>query len=226
MFPALTADDIREALAYAAWAIDEQEKLSTPVSASPRFLEPAAPEPSKDSLPLPSLRPIDHLFPPIRPANGYPTEMEPEQPLALRGESLELYHPSYPDQPTVIVTRHGIYDRRWATDTVAWSDIQAIKRLNGKKNIHVILRRPEAYLSSMPFFQRLRVRIGLALNFQTFYLDTSSLGIRTKDLYFLANRLWLLHRGKFRARKKRRIRTGRKLRLFKTPMLWGNFLPR
>ena len=266
MLPALTMEDLNDALGYAAWWIDSPENVaaggSAPVSA-PAAAEAPAPAPTVESR-VPRVGPPAWPGPgakifsepasaPAAPLSSYsvtthspaPAEEAPRseveeideeefedegedsdalQSPALRSEeSLELFHPAYPDTPTVVVTRHGLFDRRWSTNILAWSDIQEIERVSGHKNINIVLRNPEHYLSSMPFFKRFAARIKLALNLQTFYLDTASLGIRTKDLYFAASRLWHLHRGNARFRKKRRVRIGKKS---SRDSYWQKCLPR
>ena len=140
-------------------------------------------------------------------------------------EVLELFHPDYPDQATVVITRHGIYDRRWGTHTIAWSDIREIHRKSSKKTVDIILRNPEFYVTSMPFFKRLHAQIKMAFNIQTLHLDTASLGIRTKDLYLAANRLWVRHRGRVRFRKKRRVRVNGKSDDSRRTVEWDRYQP-
>jgi len=152
------------------------------------------------------------------------TEAAPDEESEVE-ETLELFHPDYPDQATVVITRHGIFDRRWGTHTIAWSDIREIHRIRSKKTVDIILRNPEFYLTSMPFFKRLRAQIRLALNIQTLQLDTSSLGIRTKDLYLTANRLWVRHRGRVRFRKKRRVRVDGKSNGSRRAVEWDRYQP-
>ena len=108
----------------------------------------------------------------------------------------------------MVISKHGLYDRRWSTYTVAWSDIEEIQRPSGEKTIQILLRNPHYYISSMPLMRRLGMHLRLLLNRRTFYLDSASLGIRTKDLYITTKRLWLRHKGKVRFRKKRRMRVG------------------
>ena len=224
MFPTLTANHVREALAYAAWWVDEPEAESIPHAAS--VIQPVPPFVSKEAastletpelvLPPPLETPIEGIV--QRETRSLPRLVKDE-------ETLELFHPSIPDQPTVVVTRHGLFDRRWSTTTIAWCDIQEIRRVSGSKSIHVTLRNPHVYVSSMPFFKRLFVRLKLGLRRRAFHLDTASLGIRTRDIYLMTNRLWLRHRGKLRFRKKRRIRTGAKPGISKNQRLWGILLP-
>lgn len=266
MLPALVLEDLNEALAYAAWCIDEPEaaaatEFSTPLpvpsaTGLPKTGPAAWPGLKILSQPTPSApvtAPINSYSvitdspmeePVVNGASGHEQEhgpedsaeasdmevvdgdegrSEPDANPAHPDESLELYHPAYPDMPTVVVTRHGLFDRRWSTNILAWSDIEEIERISGHKNINIVLRNPEHYLSSMPFLKRFCARIKLALNMQTFYLDTALLGVRTKDLYFTANRLWHMHRGKVRFRKKRRIRVGKRS---SRDSYWQKTLPR
>lgn len=216
MFPELTTEDIREALIYAARRMDEPEAVTQVAPAEP------LPEPTFQLQSFTScskfLQPpkVDRTPAPERPSES-PSEFEvqPEstedavETEAPQDDSLELYHPAYPDKPTVVFSNHGLFDRRWATGIVAWCDIRGIHRIVGEKTIVITLRNPQSYLSSMPFFQRVMVRIKLLLNMRTLYLDTASLGIRTRDLEVKARRLWMRHRG---GRKKRRVRIGRSKR--------------
>jgi len=140
-------------------------------------------------------------------------------------DSLELFHPDYPDQATVVITRHGIYDRRWGTHTIAWCDIREMHRKSSKKTVDIILRNPEFYITSMPFFKRLRAQIKLALNIDSLCLDTASLGIRTRDLYHAASRLWIRHRGRMRFRKKRRTRVTGKTDDAHRTVEWDRYQP-
>lgn len=232
MFPSLTPEDLREAMAYAAWWVDEPSQPQSPARATHVFPSVSAmltkrafpsgelEAPREAAKPGISLKPTSLPSPEPTPEEAAEDPMEnPSEELAeeeivtseeeMPDESLELYHPDHPDRPTVVVTRHGLFDRRWSTNILAWSDIEGMERRAGRKNIHIILRNPRYYLSAMPFFKRICTRIKLALNLQTFYLDTASLGIRTKDLYFTANRLWTAHRGEVHYRKKRRVRIGK-----------------
>lgn len=208
MFPALTPEDLQEALAYAAWCIDE-----APAPLAVPEIEP---------LPSPALEPQLPTDPEV-PAAEAQEETGPAEPFLE--ESLELFHPDYPDHPTVVVNRHGLLDRRWGTHPIAWSDIREIQRKSSRKTVDIILHNPEFYLSSMPFFKRLRAQIKLAFHIQTFHLDTSSLGIRTKDLYFAVNRLWLRHRGKRRFRKRRRVRVTGKTEQARRAREWERYQP-
>ena len=284
MFPMLSSEDLREALAYAAWFIDEKTAPpppavpSEPLPATPvpqpipaptptpsPAPEPApapavAPEPLPDPAPVPepvaapaqSLpKPPADFVPAIERAEPFAPEapqMDSEDALPTEEnlesddmeedalepitnddedleEALELFHPDFPDQATVVITRHGIYDRRWATHTIAWSDIREIHRKRSKKTVEIILRNPEFYVTSMPFFKRLRAQIRLLLNMQALQLDTASLGIRTKDLYLAAHRLWVSHRGRVRFRKKRRMRVNGESHS-RRPVEWDRYQPR
>jgi len=135
---------------------------------------------------------------------------------------MALFHPDHPDHATVILNRHGLYDRRWSTGIIAWCDIRDIRRIPAEKTIVITLHNPRGYLSSMTFFKRLMARIRLWLNLRTLYLDTSSLGARTQDILIVANRLWLRNRGKGRLGKKRRIRIG-KSRNSRSRPLWSDY---
>jgi uncharacterized protein (DUF433 family) len=243
MLPSLTLDDLNEVLAYAAWWIDEPQPPQSALPSGPAIFPRTgpAPWPKTKLLSAPAMQPpmaasvsslsITTNAPVVESVTAREVTQEESDDdrdfesavSPLPEESLELYHPAYPDQPTVVITRHGLYDRRWSTNILAWSDIQEIERISGHKNINIILRNPEYYLDSMPFFKRCAAKFKLALNMQTFYLDTASLGIRTKDLYFAANRLWHLHRGKVRFRKKRRVRIGKRS---SRDSYWQKTLPR
>ena len=227
MFPALQPEDIQETLAYAAWWIDEQHSPCTVPEIAPQ--PHLIPEPLLEAKPEPI-----SVEEPILAASE--TELEPiaasdeqQESVAIENtpqeESLELFHPSYPDQSTVLVTQHGLFDRRWGTHTIAWSDIRQIHRKRGSKTISIELQNPEFYFSSMPFLKRIRAQIRLIFNIHTLYLDTASLGIRTKDIYFLANRLWLSHRGKVRFRKKRRIRIQGNSSKSRSSSTWDRYQP-
>ena len=233
MLPVLTREDLQEALSYAAWCLDEQEVppalpeigLHPPAFFKPHFAtfsksvpiaEPEAEADAQEGAAEESLDPAEAGALEETLESG--SEEGPE-------ESLELFHPSYPDQPTVVVTRHGLFDRRWGTHTIAWSDIREIQRKSSQKTLDIILHNPEFYLSSMPFLKRLRAQIKLAFNIQTLHLDTASLGIRTKDLYHTANRLWMRHRGKLRFRKKRRIRVNGKPNGSRSSTEWNRYQP-
>ena len=189
-FPALSLDDIRETLTFAAWEVDPTETAHavTPDAAMPslppppRYLQPPKQQSTASTLP--------GIAPAIPDYDG----------------NLEFFHPSRPDQATVLLTSHGIIDRRWSTGIIAWSDIRDIRRIPGEKTIVITLRNPRSYLSSLPFFQRLVARVRLFVNMRSLYLDTASLGIRTQELLNVAQRLWMHHRGN--ARRKRRVRTG------------------
>jgi uncharacterized protein (DUF433 family) len=196
-FPALSLNDIREALTYAAWEIDPTETAVHPIS-------PEAARPIVPPLPRYLQPPVHHpLVPPTAPdAASAPVPAAPAP-----DESLEFFHPSRPDRPTVLLSSHGIIDRRWSTGIIAWSDIRDIRRVTGEKTIVVTLRNPRNYLSSLPFLPWLIARIRLLINLRALYLDTASLGIRTQDLLFAAQRLWLKHRSQ--GRKRHRVRTGR-----------------
>ena len=232
MFPSLMPEDLREAMAYAAWWVDEPAQPQAPGRSNHVFPSVSAMltkrTPPSEELPEAreavktgiSLKPTPPPSPEAAAEESAEDSMEnPSEELAeeevvtseeeMPDESLELYHPDHPDRPTVVVTRHGLFDRRWSTNILAWSDIEGIERRAGRKNIHITLRNPRYYLSAMPFFKRICTQFKLALNLQTFYLDTASLGIRTKDLYFTANRLWNAHRGEVHYRKKRRVRIGK-----------------
>lgn len=221
MFPVLTAQDLLDALAYAAWWLDEQdaptlapERQRQPEPAPPlrTFAGPAV-LPTMEAPELPKT-PEQPAVPQV-PAQALAEEPEAEEESeeaafeenAVEDEVLELIHPAYPDKPTVVLSRNGIFDRRWDIPTIAWCDIRGIQRISGEKSIYVELRNPENYLSSMPFFKQMHARIKLFLNILTFHLDTSSLGVRTRDLYIEASRLWVNYRGDVRFRKKRRIRS-------------------
>ena len=222
MFPMLTPEDLREALAYAAWLLDEQAPLppATPEAES----QAAAPAQSLPRLPAEPQAPVEEQ-PEAALSTGEESLAAAEEEEEEVEESLELFHPDFPDQATVVVTRHGLYDRRWATHTIAWSDIRVMHRKSSKKTIEVVLRNPEFYITSMPFFKRLRAQIKLALNIQTLCLDTASLGIRTRDLYHAANRLWIRHRGRVRFRKKRRMRVNGRSAESHRPVEWDRYQP-
>lgn len=195
-FPSLGIEDIREALTFAAWEIDPSETVVHPITPeaarpalppSPRYLQPPAhqpaPAPSPDAASAPA------------PATPAPYE------------SLEYFHPDWPDRPTVMISTHGIIDRRWSTGIIAWSDIRDIRRITNEKTIVITLRNPRNYLSSLPFFPWLIARLRLLINLRALYLDTASLGIRTQDLLTSIHRLWLKNRSK--GRRRRRVRTGK-----------------
>ncbi|MEI6561375.1 MAG: DUF433 domain-containing protein [Verrucomicrobiota bacterium] len=239
MFPLLTPEDLRETLAYAAWWIDEQ---TPPVPSAPppevKPHAPALPQPIREeqpaessSIPIaeePAAAPqaASEDLPATEEAldTGDREEASDEEEEEVE-ETLELFHPDHPDQPTVVVTRHGIYDQRWGTHTIAWCDIREMQRKSSKKTIEIVLRNPEFYITSMPFFKRLRAQIKLALNIDSLRLDTASLGIRTRDLYHAANRLWISHRGRMRFRKKRRMRVDGTRDDEQRPVEWDRYQP-
>ena len=205
MFPALTAEDLQEALAYAAWWIDEES--------SPRTVPEIVRQPCSVSEPLPVAEPE---------MQGAPEALESVPGITPEKEEiLELFHPYHPDRAVVVLTCHGLLDRRWGIQTIAWSDIRELRRKSGRKTIQIVLRNPEFYISSMPFLQRLRAQIKLVFNIQTLHLDTASLGIRTKDLFLAASRLWVLHRGKPQIHRKRR-RSNRSVRSSEKEE-WNNY---
>ena len=241
MFPTLTAEDLRETLAYAAWWIDEQTP-SAPAAPAPEVNHPAPvlPEPTAEPLPIPAPEEPGKPFIALQTASedvpAVEETLEDENreeayPEAAADENeevedtLELFHPDYPDQATVLITRHGIYDRRWGTHTIAWCDIREMQRKSSKKTVDIVLRNPEFYITSMPFFKRLRAQIKLALNIDSLRLDTASLGIRTRDLYHAANRLWIRHRGRMRFRKKRRLRVDGKTDAAHRTVEWDRYEP-
>jgi hypothetical protein len=137
-------------------------------------------------------------------------------------ESIELYHPNFPDMPTVSISPEGVFDRRWCTHVIAWPDIAAIERIAGHKFIRFTLRNPEAYVAAMPFSKRVVTQFKLAFSIAPFYMDTTSLGVRTKDIFYMATRLWHAHRGSIKFRKKRRVRVGKSSR----DTAWEKCLPR
>ena len=229
MFPSLTLEDIREGLAYAAWAIDELEhqrqasadKALNGSKAIPETEAPVVPEPAI-SQPA-SLFSSEEQVPSTPPEEDFlesePVEAENEtQPVSeLENEEeslekqdetdrLELYHPGHPDSPTVIVGREGLLDKRWRIPVVAWCDIEKIERVQHEKTIVVTLRNPKSYLSCMPLLGRLEAKFRLALNLPYLFLDTASLGIRTTHLYYTASRFWMRHRGDIKVRRKYRKR--------------------
>ena len=228
MFPLLTPEDLRETLAYAAWWIDEQTQSPHP-----------APTPEVNQhAPALAEAPVEApTEPAVAPQAASEDLLETEEALDTEDweeasdedeeaeETLELFHPDHPDQPTVVVTRHGIYDQRWGTHTIAWCDIREMQRKSSKKTIDIVLRNPEFYITSMPFFKRLRAQIKLALNIDSLRLDTASLGIRTLDLYHAANRLWISHRGRMRFRKKRRMRVNGTRDEEQRPVDWDRYQP-
>ena len=228
MLPVLTPEDLQAALAYAAWWIDEQGAPCA-VPAPPPLPEAVAETPA-EALPEILSEPITEevieplLTEPELSADSTEPETASEESPEI-DESLELFHPSHPDQPTVIVTRHGLFDRRWGTHTIAWSDIREIQRVSGRKTINVILRNPEYYIASMPFFRQICAQVKLAFNIQTLYLDTASLGIRTKDVYLTANRLWMRHRGLVMFRKKRRVRVNGSSSTARKNVAWERYQP-
>ena len=213
MFPVLTPEDLQEALTYAAWWLDEQDAPATNVETSreiPQYLKPV-PKPTASDILKASQEPITPQ--PEAPAEAEaeaedapdPTESNPEE-FADENEIMELFHPAFPDKPTVVFSRNGIFDARWEIPTIAWYDIRGIQRVSGEKAIHIVLRNPEHYLASMPFFKQIQARIKLMFNMLTLHLDTSSLGVRTRDMYLEASRLWVNYRGDVRFRKKRRVK--------------------
>jgi len=236
IFPELISDDVREALAYAAWLIDEKDvDIPGKPHPSPLFIRSGQ---GKRAL----TESMNEITPPESQANAGSdsdvkventeapkTSVAPETSEALEmpeiEESMELFHPAYPDQPTVVVTRHGLLDRRWSDNPIDWSDIREIKYVSGKKTIRVTISDPQSYLSSMPFFQRQIMGLKLALHRNTILIDTASLGIRTKDLFLMINRLWLLQSGTLRLRKKRRIRSGKKTGRTEQDRLWNSLQP-
>ena len=254
MFPALEQEDIREALAYAAHSIDELERRRSDSPDAPETQPAFTPKPPEAPVPAPpapsaeSSRP-ESKPPPPSPAQDLPepdpesaTEPPGDSPHTLHAEfagdeemeddesqeeepALELYHPSYPDKPTIVLNEFGLLDRRWGTRTIAWADILDIQRVSGAKTILITLRNPEDYLVTMPFLKRLQAKFKLALKVCAFYIDTASLGVRTKDLHLTAHRLWLLHRGGKLIRKKRRVRIGRSGST-KRPVDWDDNLLR
>jgi len=186
MFPMLTEADIRETLAYAAYWLDGE------------LLEAAAvaEEPTPEGF---------GMRPRIGPVPWSTVKEESAEPAPLpRLENMLLFHPSWPDQPVITLSREGLHDRRWSDDVIAWPEIENIERIRGQKNIHVTLRRPQRYITGMTFFQRLHMQVKLLLNVRTFYLDTTGLTARTKDIYYTAHRLWIKYRNVEHRRKKRR----------------------
>lgn len=185
--PELTPEDVRQALAYAARRID------TP--------EPAPTEPcviSSEDIRLPSCP-----APLLEPVVAQEAEA---QPVAIPDEEspLELYHPAYPHEPTVTVTPDGLYDRRWGMAAIAWSDIRTMKRIRAERTIRVILHYREPYLATMPFFKRIIARLRLYFDGKEFVIDTTQLGVRTKELNALIHRFWMRYRGNARRRIKRK----------------------
>jgi uncharacterized protein (DUF433 family) len=139
-FPALSLNDIREALTYAAWEIDPTETAVHPIS-------PEAARPIVPPLPRYLQPPVHHpLVPPTAPdAASAPVPAAPAP-----DERLEFFHPSRPDRPTVMLSSHGIIDRRWSTGIIAWSDIRDIRRVTGEKTIVVTLRNPRSEEHTQP----------------------------------------------------------------------------
>ena len=271
MLPALTREDLTEALAYVSRTVDNPASLRTePAAPTPRKAPRSTPEATAETVPATakpapmtqtgpgpltgSVSPaLPHRMTPMEAVDLSPTSMaleateaspaeetrsrdefsNPASKAASRersqstpepeiDESIELFHPAFPDQPTVTVSPEGLYDRRWCTQVIAWPDIQAIERASGRKNIIVTLRHPDRYIAAMPLTKRLGTHLKLMLNVPAFYLDTSSLAIRTKDLYFMATRLWHAHRGVIHFRHKRRVKIGKTSR----DSAWEKCLPR
>lgn len=204
--------------------------LSGSVSPAPtRKMTPVKPAElpgATETAAVPMSKDLQRMAPPAREADSIGAPEGPKATLAPAApepeESIELFHPAYPDKPTVTVSPEGLFDRRWCTDVIAWPDIESIERSSGRKNINVTLRHPERYIAAMPLAKRLSARLKMALNIPAFYLDTSSLAIRTKDLYFMATRLWHAHRGAINFRHKRRVRIGKSSR----DTAWEKCLPR
>ncbi|GEM_PF-624136 len=218
--------------------------LNTPVSSAPgRKMTPlgspiegaAATSPSAE---LPAAQAIFSDLPAAQAIFSEPSSEEPEEHDELLpnpyvpepeadgspdlDESIELYHPQFPDLPTVTVSPEGVFDRRWRTHVIAWPDIAAVERLAGHKYIKITLRNPALYVAAMPLFKRMAAQFKLALGLAPFYMDTTSLGVRTKDIYYMATRLWHTHRGSIKFRKKRRVRVGKSSR----DTAWEKCLPR
>ncbi len=274
MLPALTREDLTEALAYVTRTLDNPDSLRTertgPVPRKPRptpqpeapaeaetpsaqtgpgpLTGSVAPAPSRrmtpmeavDHSPAMALEASENSAPGLKVNEVEAADAQPEDEFsnpaskaAFRermqsaqepdiDESIELFHPAYPDQPTVTVSPEGLYDRRWNTNVIAWPDIESIERASGRKNIIVTLRHPDRYIAAMPLTKRLGTHLKMFFNIPAFYLDTSSLAIRTKDLYFMATRLWHAHRGVIHFRHKRRVRIGKSSR----ETAWEKCLPR
>lgn len=245
MLPALTREDLTEALAYVARTVDAP--AATQADGTPRGEQPSpgaglpkagpgpltgavspaptrkvtpmsAEEPGTAAEPVPSVAANLHRLGP--PAVELDTDAQGNEPELE--ESIELFHPAYPDKPTVTVSPEGLFDRRWGTPVIAWPDIEGIERFSGRKNLSVKLRHPERYLAAMPLVKRLSTQFKLAFDIPAFFLDTSSLAIRTKDLYYMATRLWHAHRGNIHFRHKHRVKIGKSSR----ESAWEKCLPR
>jgi len=212
IFPVLTEEDIRVALAYASRWLDGELPASAPVSMPVQVQAQPQIQPEQPS-------PVLHEGFGLRPHFGRTPlhsieedledseEDSSEDPEMLaQEESMELFHPSHTDKPTVVINHHGIFDRRWATELIVWSDVDSIKRIIGNRNINITLRNPGRYASAMPFFSRLITSLKVMLQMQTFHLDTGDLGMRTKDIYYLAHRLWRKYKGRSHRRRKRRVK--------------------
>ena len=146
----ITVEDIRDALLYAAWRIEEPEGVRAPE----RNTEKPKPAPSASTPPELGLCPI-------------------------------------------VLTRVGVFDRRFGVGIIAWRDIEqfSIVTRKGGEAVSLELMNPQRYLVRMPNFRRHFAGFMSGLGINPFVLLTDGTGLTGEQLLARIKKGWLMFRG-------------------------------
>jgi uncharacterized protein (DUF433 family) len=180
LYRGLTAEDIREALLYAARQMQEPEPSGS-------FAPHGAVAPAVQPLPAADAAPEAGILAATEPDR-------PESHVPVSVERLEFGPAGR--EPWVVVTRAGIWDRRMCADLIAWEDIHEIylHRRDRPHSVCLELRTPDRYISRMPLIRRLRVRISMIFGIPPFCVSGANTGTSVRELYVRIKRIWIVYR--------------------------------
>ena len=175
-YPELRMEDLREALRFAAWRIEEPEAMLPPVGKLERSQAPA---PARASSASPTLA-VEAKSPEL----AKPEEEEPS-PTDLRE-----------NRPCLIVTRVGIFDRRLGVGIIAWRDIHhiSIGKNQGRESICLEVVKPQRYLQRLPQIQRGRANFQMFFRTAPLCITVAGTGLSAVDLELRIKRIWVIFR--------------------------------
>ena len=170
----LQMEDLREALRFAAWRIEEPSAMPPPVSKLEKKALPT------DATPASSLQ-LTTAKPPAEPSPQ-------DQPRP--DDSLQE------NRPCLVVTRVGIFDRRLGVGIIAWRDIHSISTVKrkGKDAVRLEVIKPQRYFHRMSPVQRSRANLRTFLRIAPFCIEVKDTGYSAEELELRIKKIWVIFR--------------------------------
>ncbi|MEI6350587.1 MAG: DUF433 domain-containing protein [Verrucomicrobiota bacterium] len=171
----LRMEDLREALLFAAWRVEESGSMHPPAKKLEKSQAPVGSPAPAASPETPSAQPT----PP--PAQTQPAEAST---------------PRRAERPCLVLTRVGLFDRRLGVGIIAWRDIHNISVVNRNKKETVCLEiiQPQRYFHRMPASERHQAKLQSLFRVAPFCISPENTGLSAEELELRIKKIWVIFR--------------------------------